>query len=636
MDLKEIKGKIFSNKKTILLLFILFLFAFGIRAHLMRFDLLFAFDSYFHARIASYFAQWNFVNADPLGYYYLAVAPVLKSSFFWMFNAIFYNILTLGTYSKESWILFVKFAPAFFGALTSVAMYFFGKEIFDKKIGFVMAFFAAVVPSFVYRTMAGFFEEDSLGFLWLVIGFVFFVRAIKEGAINKNSLINAGISVLFFALMAWTWDMFLLIPLVLLSYFGSTLFFMWFNREKNSEIIEFAKIFLIIFILFSVFATVLTGPQWINNTYNYVAEYLPITPENIDRVQNKASDGGVLSVTIGEENTGWQFFGEKYNLLIIFPLLAFILIPLHLIQNKKTNKAILIIFFWTLITAFMAYSKLKFTYTFGLPIAACTGIVFFKAFEFMQNRTSFEKKFIGLGLALMLLIGIGAASFFVTTKVPHIEMNTGWKETLYWVKDNTPTDAKIFNWWDEGHWITFISERKVIEDNRNYDFDADANVAQFILAESEEQAKHITDYYDSDYIVFGSDLLTKQSSLQLYAYNTVNTNDPRFKQTFGVEFKCNKNIDSLNGTVNYVCGSNTIPENEMNLFPTKYISQPNIFLDERTPGFVYREEDNSKIYILNGISNSTFMSHLWFNDPELKNYEEVYWNKDVKVFKVKK
>ena len=53
-----------------------------------------------------------------------------------------------------------------------------------------MGFFAAIVPSFVYRTMAGFFEEDALGFLWLVLGLIFFVRSLKQNELNKIAIKN--------------------------------------------------------------------------------------------------------------------------------------------------------------------------------------------------------------------------------------------------------------------------------------------------------------------------------------------------------------------------------------------------------------------------------------------------------------
>ncbi|MFH1588833.1 MAG: STT3 domain-containing protein [Candidatus Diapherotrites archaeon] len=714
LDFEKIKEKAYSNKKTIFILFLLFLLAFAIRAHLMRFDLMFAFDSYFHARIASYYAQGQFLTLDPMAYYYLDILPPLKSSFFWVFNAILYNILTLGNgltgFSKDSWILFVKFAPAFFGALISVAMYFLGKELFNKKTGYAMAFFAAVVPSFVYRTMAGFFEEDALGFLWLVLGFVFFAKAVKEGNLSKKSIINALFAIIFFSFMAWTWDMFLLIPLVLVSYFGTTIILMWLKKEGTKNIIGFTKTFLVIFILFSVFATALTGPTWINSTVNYVTKYIPINMENTERVQGGGNEDCVLCKTVGEENTGKQFFGEKYSLLLLFPILALLFIPLDLllvvlikmkfIENKKENHTILmtfftaiiiaivqtaaitvilgldptmtallysvtfllalvvaavkinsfpivfdeknnkmhnlslVIFFWTWITLFMALSKLKFTYTFGLPVAASAGVVFFESFELMKKTTGIEKKFIALLMGLMLLGGVGAGIWFVHTKYPQIENPTGWKEGLYWLKDNTPKDAKIFNWWDEGHWISFIGERAVIEDNRNHDFDADADVAKFILSESEEEAKKITDKYDSDYLVFGSDLVTKQGSLQFYAYNTMNSADPRIKQTFGMEFPCRQQIDSLTGKTSYQCGGNNLSQEQMNGVSTTYLTSPNTFLNERTPAFIYKAKNNSAIYILNPVANETFIAKLWFNDPAIENYEEVFWDRQLKIFKV--
>jgi hypothetical protein len=134
--------------------------------------------------------------------------------------------------------------------------------------------------------------------------------------------------------------------------------------------------------------------------------------------------------------------------------------------------------------------------------------------------------------------------------------------------------------------------------------------------------------------VFGSDLLTKQNSLQLYAYNTTNYGDPRIKQTFGMEFPCRQVVDSLTGKSTYHCGSNTLSEDEMNSIPTNYNTVPNTFLNERTPAFAYRSLDNRSLYLLNANSNETFIARLWFNDPTIQNYEEVFWKNKVKIFKV--
>src|SRR3989344_2145070 len=145
----------------------IFILAFATRAHLMKYELFFEFDSYFHARIISYVLEdFAIPFKDPLRFAPTETfIPVSSSWFFWYFSAAIYKIFTLGApYNKDLWILFVKILPAFYGTLISVAMYFLGKEAYSKRAGIVMGVFSAIVPAFVYRTMAGFLEDDSLGF----------------------------------------------------------------------------------------------------------------------------------------------------------------------------------------------------------------------------------------------------------------------------------------------------------------------------------------------------------------------------------------------------------------------------------------------------------------------------------------
>src|SRR3989344_896510 len=155
------------NKLQLLIIFGIFILAFATRAHLMKYELFFEFDSYFHARIISYVIE-DFVIPfnDPLRFAPTeSFVPISSSLFFWYLSAVIYKVFTLGApYNKDLWILFVKILPALYGALISVAMFFLGKEAYSKKAGIAMGVFSAIVPAFVYRTMAGFLEDDSLGF----------------------------------------------------------------------------------------------------------------------------------------------------------------------------------------------------------------------------------------------------------------------------------------------------------------------------------------------------------------------------------------------------------------------------------------------------------------------------------------
>lgn len=617
------------DKKEFFIILLIFVLAFAIRAHLMIYELFFEFDTYFHARMAEFIIQnFSLPTYDWMAYYQLdkPALPITQGPFFWIFTATIYKVFTLGLpYNKALWIGFVKILPALFGALTVVAVYFLGKEIYDKKTGIVMAFFAAVVPAYVYRTMAGQFEEDSLGFLWMVIGFVFFVRALKVQEFNKKAIGFSLASGIFFGLMAWTWEMFLLIPMIMVGYTTLMIILMWFKNQEKKEIFNFVKICAITFFCFSLLAVLLVGTGWMKRTTDYVTQYAPVTPDNINRASQKGE--GVLAVTVGEENLGHPFWFDKYNALIVFPFLALVLLPFKAL--KRNDKYGLILFVWLAITIFMAFNKLKFTYTLGIPLAFSAGIVFNEIVLFSKNRTPLEKKSLLIAFGFFVLIGVAAGDFFVTRQVPSIESEPGWKETLYWLRDNTPDNSKIFNWWDDGHHVAFIAERRPLIDNRNLDLQADSDYALFILAESEDEAYNLVKKYGSDYVIVKNRLLASIGSMGVYAYNTTNFSDPRITKYSAIIFNCNKNNENV-----FSCGNNNLNETQMNSLPVQWVSQPNQLIENKVPGFVYTTQEKDYLVLFNQATNSTFGARLWFNDPSIKHFEEVYQNKQVKVFKV--
>ncbi len=700
VNASDIVGKIKNvDRKQLFLLFLIFALAFGVRGHLLKYEYMFGFDSYYHARMTGELLQTGVVPAvDPTAYYFVegGVAPP-RNQFFWQFTAGIYKVATLGApYDKDTWILFVKILPALFGALTVAAMFFFGKELYNKKAGYVMALIAAVIPSYVYRTLAGFFEEDSLGFLWLVIGLVFFARAVKNPVFNKKGIINAVLSGIFFGLMAITWDMYLLIPLVL----GLYVFFGVigiYTKMGFKKLVDFVKLFAISFVIFWVIAALNYGANWHTSALSYATNsvskaaaafgmpeamgfsaavavvlaigafivYLAYANREVGKRKsgNKTiniiavvllyiavislaltfmttpklfEENSVLGMTVGEENTGHQFFGIKYNALIIFPWLAMILIPIMFYRNKKDHLSVLI-FFWIMITFFMAWYKLKFTYTFGLPIAAAAGVIAAEMFYYLKGRTDLEQKLVVLCLGFMLLVGIASATIFVPDKVPHIEGGyPDWKATLHWMQDpaNTPEDAKFFNWWDEGHWISFIGERAVSADNRNMSFEGNRDFSLFVIESSLENALKIARDYDFDYIVLDSDTFLKIGSFGNYGYDTMDSSDPRIIQFLVAPHAAMPCSQSEAG---FACGTNNIPADQMGTIPAKWTSVSNQMYEGVVPLYVYRAEDNSELYITNPAVNESMLSKLWFHEDEtMKYFGEVFNAAGMRIFKVNK
>ena len=103
------------DKKQLFFLLLIFMLAFGIRGHLLKYEYMFGFDPYYHARMVGELLETDSVPAkDPTAYYFIekGVSPP-KNQFFWYFTAGIYKVATLGApYDKTLWIQFVKVLPA--------------------------------------------------------------------------------------------------------------------------------------------------------------------------------------------------------------------------------------------------------------------------------------------------------------------------------------------------------------------------------------------------------------------------------------------------------------------------------------------------------------------------------------------
>ena len=673
------------DKRQWLIVFLVTLLAFAIRAHLMRYELFFEFDSYLHARIIGYVLQTGSVPAvDPLAYYFTQVGmPV--TYVFWYLSAFIYKILFLGAaYSKANVILLVKFLPAFYGALISGAMFFLGKEIYSKKAGYAMAFIAAVSPAFVYRTMSGFFEDDCLGFLWFVLGLIFFVRAMKSSSFDKKMALNVLLSGIFFGTMIWSWGMFLLIPIIIIPFFVLALLRIGWIKTKN-ETIVFAGAFAAIMVIFYLIGLPL-GMDWIMRSFSYADQALGVllwpliigavavlfaffylvfsSKGNAEKTERYAKFSslflvmilfgvllmtamlfvtkdrifevsGVLGASVGEENTGHQFFAGKYNALIILPVLALILLPLRIWREKKDYFSLLL-FVWILVTLVMAWYKLKFTFVFGLSIAPAAGIVAEELFFYIKKLSKLETKIVFACFAFILLTGLAAGITFTKTNIPNIEYSMpDWKPALEWMRTSTPADAKMFNWWNQGHWITFMGERAVLNDNRNMSKESDRDFAIFAITPDLNTALELVAGYKSDYVVLDATDFGSAVSMAEYAFDTINTEDPRilpYRMGPSYAQPCSVSAD---GTVS--CGGNNFPAGTWQSIPSTWQSTPNQLYQERVPLFLYRDSSAYIFYVMNEATNNSIPARLWFNEAEaMKFFEQSYSGQGIKIFKINK
>jgi dolichyl-diphosphooligosaccharide--protein glycosyltransferase len=100
---------------------------------------------------------------------------------------------------------FCALFPVIMGTLACLAIYFLGKDIGGRSVGLFASLFLALSAPFIQRTSLGFFDDESIGILTLILFSLLFLRAIEEdrpiGSTIKYSIGSA--AALAYFILGW-------------------------------------------------------------------------------------------------------------------------------------------------------------------------------------------------------------------------------------------------------------------------------------------------------------------------------------------------------------------------------------------------------------------------------------------------
>ncbi|MBC7130564.1 hypothetical protein H5T51_05015, partial [Candidatus Bathyarchaeota archaeon] len=186
-------ASLISLSALIIILFI----AFSIRLFPLKWEidpstgktnlLLSEFDPYFQYRFTEYmvkngFISWAWPNQwiDYQRWYPYGI-NVAKTAYpgLPLTAAFLYQIITVLGVNIDL-MSFCSLFPAIMGMLASLAMYFLGKDIGGEPIGLLAALLLALHPSYIQRTSLGFFDDETIGILALIVFAFLFLRAVDE------------------------------------------------------------------------------------------------------------------------------------------------------------------------------------------------------------------------------------------------------------------------------------------------------------------------------------------------------------------------------------------------------------------------------------------------------------------------
>ena len=157
------------------------------------------------------------------------------------------------------------------------------------------------------------------------------------------------------------------------------------------------------------------------------------------------------------------------------------------------------------------FASISITILSSIGLSLLTKKIFQRKSGFNQIRNPTKISFVIVITALLFspLVISTNGNWIDSVKIPATILNGGtiypvvtddWKDSLEWIKKNTPEDSVIAAWWDYGYWITTLSERTTLADNATIDSKKISEIATVFLNPPDEAWKKLQEM-DADYVL---------------------------------------------------------------------------------------------------------------------------------------
>ena len=416
---------------------------------------------------------------------------------------------------------FTVFIPVIFGSLTCIVIFALTRVISGTTAGLFSSLFFAVSFPILVRGQLGWFKSEPLGLLLGLLGAYLFLSGIK----SKNStsiirIISGGIMTTL-AISAWGGNFFFIIPIIILIillplvrndqnyllkiipiFTSSVLLSSLFIERLGQLIFNISGIALLFSTIFMVMTILIQKFTKFNNrltvlvliiliisfsillifsidsnlvklpTHRYLNSIYPLLTTT-DPLTDSVSEHSTLNIS--------QSF-VFHSVLMIFASIGIWILFTNTNQIKKLSNdmkiyALVIGMFGVYIGS--AFMRLEVYTSIGIIILSSTALSILIKSSLGQNKKSSLKPLIISSLLISMLmiplfLPIDTNVIKVSSNTPQTIKNGGsmflvstndWRESLEWVKENTPENSVIGSWWDYGYWIQTIGNRSTLADN---------------------------------------------------------------------------------------------------------------------------------------------------------------------------
>ncbi len=444
-----------QTRKEVFILFLLFLISFVLKLYLQQFNIVINTDGPYVTNIAD-----NLLNGKGFVSDYIRLAfiqhPIPHPEFYAppilpIFLVLSFKLFGVGFFSA-------KLVSILFGSLLVFPVYYFAKELFNKKIAFISSLLT-VVSVWINIYSISVSPEILFTFINFVAVF-FFVKSMKYNKLTYYVL--AG----FFCGLAYLSRVqaIFILPLFIIAYSVTRQDYTFY---KNKKIIVLFVIFLLTISPWLVRSYNLTGNPFYSEksgtvTFNWNDKY-----DWINFAYSVDTKPKPLLEHIFTQPITFLFYGLKgifrliaYSPLLFEPLL--LLFALWGIYNSFKNWKdfffiyTLILFYYISFGIFYPLERYLFPLT---PF-----FIIFSVFGVMKTKDYFKKINLKLSknVIFILLIGVSSITLLIGSYIFYINESAEQKEAGLWLKQHTTPDVVVvsrntqFAYYANSGWIPLI------------------------------------------------------------------------------------------------------------------------------------------------------------------------------------
>jgi asparagine N-glycosylation enzyme membrane subunit Stt3 len=676
----------------ILILAAVFLFSFYIRILNNIPDKLMSFDPIFMYRNTQYVVTYGHLPLwDELSYYpgkivdYGYAAPLM----FYM-TALLYKLLHIFGWSLMT---VASYAGALYGAMIVIPAFLLVREFSNEKGGLMAATLIGAAPVILQRTFGSSYDTDQLVIFFLLLSLWAIIRMMKNKSIPSFCIAVGSLAGFMMAYSLFSYAVLIVIFGLFVYFFVYILHSLYVARKTHQSLNHFKDFYeeikkpalMLLALLITVMAIgFVSGADFISSftALNVYVSNMNIFIVNISiaELQNAASFSDIYGLLVQVMG------GFVINMTLVDNLLfvAFIIFIGFAIYGSRKNTFVFSFILAFIITSVLMITKgARFT-----EIAASLMIcVIGSGFGYLiKTNSDYLRKTI-LAIGILIVLAVAFMGFYYGQNIGP-DNNVNWDNAFAFLRTNTSALSLVGTWWDPGHMITGIADRRVIADGAHcsackYNInDRIIDLGAIMATDNENTSISLINKYKGDspdvYWIASNDLVYKYQWLEYFGLGCDPFKDIENCPVYNVFSQTNQYTDTNTGqlaVVQYSNGfygyfnGNEIPlfwvVNGINgyMFKTvilndngviKSISLSDIdfqnaktiisplenqfnfrFTNETADYIVYLDQSHSSITLIHPKLTNTVFFKMWFlSGKGLNCFNLVYSNNDIRIFKV--